>query len=160
MSESIHDRRCGRLTRAGTPCKQVPLHNYGKVGFSPCRQHMTEVEREDAALKWLIYCHGMETARKSSEEYTKMLRERIDKLERKIENREIKENTRFDDGSGRQLVTIDYKLGYAWAGDEPLAAGDKVLLPGNWVHPHAWIGEVTSLGSTWKGDFSQILKRE
>lgn len=63
------------------------------------------------------------------------------------------------DRMGRQLVTIDWSLGYAWSGKEPLKVGDAVRLPPNWLRPNGFVGEVTSLGSDWHGGFAEVIGR-
>lgn len=120
---------------------------------------MTDAEHEDADLKNQIYREGLRTGRQWGADEAQLLRDRIDQLERKANKWKTRAKLRHEDHLGRQLVTVDEKLGYAWAGSEPLAVGDKVRLPGNWVRPDGWVGEVTALGSTWEGDFVSILGR-
>jgi hypothetical protein len=59
-----------------------------------------------------------------------------------------------------QLVTIDGKLVYRWTGDEPVAVGDAVWLPGNWLKGNRpWVGEVTALGGDYDGTILDVLRR-
>jgi len=61
---------------------------------------------------------------------------------------------------GSQYVTIDNLLAYQWTEKEPLKVGDKVRLPGNYTTGFdTWIGEVTSLGSTWDGHHRDVIGR-
>ena len=64
---------------------------------------------------------------------------------------------------GKQLVVIDQSLTYSWRG-EPLAVGDRVLLPENYVSAMKFghgpfSGTVTSLDSTYAGRISEIIRK-
>lgn len=65
----------------------------------------------------------------------------------------------FKDEHGRQLVTTDYKLGYAWTGEVPLKVGDWVEVPGNSFNPYNRRVQVTGLGSTYDGHHQQVVER-
>jgi hypothetical protein len=64
--------------------------------------------------------------------------------------------------SERQKVVIDGRYTYAWHG-EPVAVGDTVLLPENYVTrmklgPGPFAGTVTALESTYEGPLSPVLR--
>jgi hypothetical protein len=53
---------------------------------------------------------------------------------------------------------------YAWGGTEPLAVGNEVWLPENYVSrvrigPGPYRGEVTALGTDYAGPLKQIIRR-
>lgn len=67
------------------------------------------------------------------------------------------------DTTGRQIVEVG-RHAYAWGGDEPLAVGDAVLLPENYVSrarngPGSFGGEVAALGTDYTGLLSLIVGR-
>lgn len=69
---------------------------------------------------------------------------------------------RVTDDNGFQIVTVDEKkkYAYAWNGAEPLAVGDLVRVPGNWLNSQESTARVTGLGNdTWKGDCVLLLGR-
>lgn len=61
----------------------------------------------------------------------------------------------------RQVVEVRTPSGrvlaYSWQGD-PLAVGDKVLIPGNWLYKEAQVAEVVKLGSDYPGHLDSILR--
>lgn len=64
---------------------------------------------------------------------------------------------RLEDERGRQLVTVNGGMAYAWSGAARLKVGEKVWLPGNWTTGHEpFIGIVTRLGSTYRGSHVPI----
>jgi hypothetical protein len=65
--------------------------------------------------------------------------------------------------NGDQVVSVG-KYAYRWRGGPPLAVGDKVLLPENWLSrkkdgPGNWTGVVTELGTTYKGTLAHVVDR-
>jgi len=64
--------------------------------------------------------------------------------------------------NAEQVVEVN-GFAYRWSG-EPLAVGDRVMLPENWLSEMKFghgpfMGTVTSLTSTYNGDLSTILRR-
>lgn len=64
---------------------------------------------------------------------------------------------------GDQVVDVG-GYAYRWRGKTPLKAGDRVLLPENWLSkikngPGAIEGVVTALGTTYRGDLQTIIRR-
>jgi hypothetical protein len=57
------------------------------------------------------------------------------------------------------------KYAYFWEGDEPLAPGDRVLLPENWLSPMLYghrgpfEDTVTAIGSDYDGPLSRIIRK-
>lgn len=63
-----------------------------------------------------------------------------------------------------QIVEVDGRYAYRWPGDPELKVGDRVLLPENWASvfkhgPGPFSGTVTALGTTYRGELSQIMRR-
>lgn len=70
----------------------------------------------------------------------------------------------YHTSAGHQIVVIDGRLTYLWSGAEPLAVGDQVMVPENWLSELKYghglhLGTVTSLGSTYTGELSTIVRR-
>jgi len=61
--------------------------------------------------------------------------------------------------SDGQIVTVDGRYGFRWTGREPLAVGDRVVLPANRWTASTWIGTVTALGAEWTGPMKVIVGR-
>jgi len=64
---------------------------------------------------------------------------------------------------GEQVVSVG-RYAYRWRGDRPLAVGDRVLLPENWLSrkkdgPGNWVGVITDLGTTYTGTLAHIVDR-
>lgn len=63
-------------------------------------------------------------------------------------------------GNGEQLLIIDDRYTWSWAGEPDLDVGDVVLLPGNpWTRDKPYRGVVTALGSDYLGPVRQVLGR-
>lgn len=84
---------------------------------------------------------------------------------RRLERGDTQErkNFRTVTAAGEQLVVVDGRLTYRWAG-EPLKVGDRVLLPGNWLSEVKYgrgpfPGTVTALGSSYQGELSSVLRK-
>jgi hypothetical protein len=61
---------------------------------------------------------------------------------------------------GRQLVILFGRYTYAWpAGEEPVAVGDKVVVPGNRWRREPKETVVTGLGSTYGGELVELIGR-
>jgi hypothetical protein len=65
--------------------------------------------------------------------------------------------------SDEQIVRVDGGYAYTWPG-EPLAIGDRVLLPENWLsavkHGHGpFQGTVTGFGTDYDGVMSAVIKK-
>lgn len=64
---------------------------------------------------------------------------------------------------GDQVVSVG-RYAYRWRGSPPLAVGERVLLPENWLSrkkdgPGNWIGVVTELGTTYTGTLAVVVDR-
>lgn len=150
---------CGRNTKAGTACKGTrPTRHH-----LACRQHATADEDHYGdliAAAWSDgYAAGSESARELGELRVQHLEQQLAELraERDAEQR------RHHDADGRQLVEVG-RYSYTWNGDDPLAVGDDVMLPENYVSaarlgPGPWRGTVSALGSTYVGAMSPVLRR-
>jgi hypothetical protein len=110
---------------------------------------------EDREKRWLKgFDAGFESGRASVRLHTENERRR-----RQLED---EERARFRDRDGHgQLVVVDRgkALTYRWTGDGDLRVGDRVLVPGNWLHPKAEICTVTAIGSSFTGDLQDIIQR-
>lgn len=58
-----------------------------------------------------------------------------------------------------QLVVVNDKWGYRYAGPGFLEVGDLVVCPSAHRRGGWWIGKVTDIGSTYRGRFSTILRK-
>jgi hypothetical protein len=150
---------CGRPTRSGRPCRQRISDPRFEVA---CRTHATGAENEMAAVRRTAYYDGYRDGQGSAREFARFrieqLQARIDRLES-----ESKPPLRTTDQLGRQIVQVGQHA-YAWDGPEPLAVGDQVWLPENYVSrmkhgPGRYRGEVTALGTDYTGHLSLILDR-
>lgn len=147
---------CGRPTRSGRPCRQRISDPRFEVA---CPQHVTDAEAATATTRRTAYekghRDGRESVRTVAEFRIERLQERIDQLERATSQ------LRTTDALGRQIVCVGTHA-YAWSGEEPLAVGDQVWLPENWLSrvmhgPGHYRGEVTALGTRYAGSLSQII---
>lgn len=150
-------RKCGRPTKARTPCKGQP-HGY----LAGCALHNTDDEIEIAALLDRAVWLGYERGSKSEKGSQKLKIEHLEKTVRRLEKKLDAAHRKFFDGSA-QLVTVG-RYGYRWTGSPTLEVGDEVMLPENYVSlmqhgPGPWPGQVTALGSTFDGDHSTIVKK-
>ncbi|MDX3003459.1 hypothetical protein PWY87_17360 [Kribbella solani] len=73
------------------------------------------------------------------------------------------EQLRIYEVDGDQAVEVG-RYSYRWGGEPPLAVGDKVLLPENWLSalndgPGPQTGTVTALGTRFRGQLSRIVRR-
>lgn len=64
---------------------------------------------------------------------------------------------------GDQVVSVG-SYAYRWRGGRPLAVGDRVLLPENWLSrkkdgPGDWVGVITELGTTYAGTLAHVVDR-
>jgi len=64
---------------------------------------------------------------------------------------------------GDQVVSVG-RYAYRWRGGRPLAVGDRVLLPENWLSrkkdgPGHWVGVITELGTTYTGTLAHVVDR-
>ncbi|WP_171171869.1 hypothetical protein [Streptomyces sp. I05A-00742] len=104
------------------------------------------------------YESGSERAASSSRFRVEQLERRVKELEQKLD-----EAVRVYEMDGDQVVGVD-GYAYRWRGDEPLAVGDRVLLPENYVSSMKYgrgpfPGVVTELGTTYRGPLSFIIRR-
>jgi len=64
--------------------------------------------------------------------------------------------------SGEQIVVVD-GYSYRWRGN-PLAVGDRVMLPENWLSALKYgsgpfPGTVTGIGSSYQGELAAVLRK-
>jgi hypothetical protein len=149
----VGDRTCGRPTRSGKPCR---VRIYGRA--VACSLHITEHEREIAEAYQRGYREGRESSDAASRSNVERLEGRVRELEQRLD-----EASRLFEIDGDQIVQVG-KLTYRWRGPEPLAVGDRVLLPENWLSrmkdgPGPYEGVVTELGSSYRGELSFIVRR-
>ncbi|WP_285731987.1 hypothetical protein [Nocardiopsis sp. ATB16-24] len=150
-------RTCGRPTKAGHPCKI-------RVSSSDiaCGTHATEQDRAVAEAHRRGYREGYEVGNSSAGSYSKF---RIEQLESQVEElrQQLDKETRIHEIGGDQVVQVG-GYAYRWRGRPPLAVGDRVLLPENYVSrmkygPGPMEGTVTGLGTTYRGPLAFILRR-
>lgn len=151
------DRRCGRPTRSGTPCRN-PLFGHDLA----CATHATEQDRALADAYRKGYSEGL---RQGYDMGKSGATSEIDRLTRRVQDlqRQAEENARYYERDGDQVVEVG-GYGYRWSGSPPLEVGERVLLPENWLSAvqrgHGpFEGVVTALGSTYEGPLSRILRR-
>ncbi|MDN5914851.1 MAG: hypothetical protein L0I76_07050 [Pseudonocardia sp.] len=150
---------CGRETRGGRPCRQRLPDPRFEVA---CRQHATEAEAELATARRKAYYVGYQDAQESARRYADF---RIEQLQQRISELEqaAKPPRRMTEPTGRQIVEVGGHA-YVWSGNEPLAVGDAVWLPENYVSrvrigAGPYRGEVSALGTDYTGPLSQIIRR-
>jgi hypothetical protein len=150
---------CGRATRGGRPCRQrIPDPRFEVA----CRQHATDAETELATARRDAYNVGYRDAQESARRYADF---RIVQLQQHISELEqaAKPPRRMTEPTGHQIVEVGGHA-YAWGGTEPLAVGNEVWLPENYVSrvrigPGPYRGEVTALGTDYAGPLKQIIRR-
>ncbi|MFE2106932.1 hypothetical protein ACFXAF_13815 [Kitasatospora sp. NPDC059463] len=157
MFEQQYPRPCGRLTKAGTPCKSQV---YGRA-FA-CKLHTTELEKQLLDAYEQGHSEGYAQGRQSAESLAKLRNEHLEGKVKKLEEQLDAQQRRFED-CGAQVVTVD-GYGYRWTGPGRLEVGDHVLLPENYVSalrhgPGPFPGMVTALGTTYSGALSTIVAR-
>jgi len=82
--------------------------------------------------------------------------------ETRVKAREEQERARFherDDYGQLVVVSRGKDLTYRWCGDGDLSVGNRVLVPGNWLHPTPEICTVTAIGSSFEGDIQSVIGR-
>lgn len=151
-------RECGRPTKSGAPCKQQ-VHSLFDVA---CGKHATDHDRELAAACTAAWRAGLDQGKQSQQNSESWelgnLRRRVAELEQAADVAA----RRFTVGKD-QVVQVG-KHAYRWAGTPPLAVGDDVWLPENWVSrmqsgPGPYRGTVTELGSTYPGELASIVRK-
>ncbi len=150
-------RRCGRPTKAGTPCK-AQLYGFDVV----CKLHATPHDRELAEA----YRRGREEGyEQGSELSSRSMKGQVEWLERRVRELEalLDEAKRYYELGGDQVVEVD-GYAYRWRGEPALEVGDRVLLPENWLSrmksgSGSFQGTVTKLGATFRGDLARIVGR-
>jgi len=151
---------CARPTRTtGEPCKARRVSRFAPA----CHTHLTEREAESAEVARHAYTLGWNSGRESgarfAAEHTQQLTQRVKELEAQLDaERHLYEL------EGDQLVEVD-GYAYRWSGPDRLAVGDRVVLPQNWISklkhgPGPFAGQVTMLGTKYRGDIARILRRE
>lgn len=117
---------CGRVTKAGTPCKNLAVRLPHGVDYPmPCLQHSTEAHRILREAVSQAYHVGYGLGERSSVSHLEWEIER--RVREEFEGRECK-HMRSRDAQGRQLVETGGGA-YHWDGDTPLQVGDLVSVP-------------------------------
>lgn len=150
---------CGRPTRSGSPCRQrIPNPRFEYA----CRRHSTAGEVELATARRDAYYEGYRDARHAAQDFAEF---RIRQLEQRIAELEqaAKPPRRMIDEQGRQIVEVG-RYAYAWSGPVPLAVGDQVWIPENYVSrvrhgPGAYADTVTALGTDYRGHLAAVVRR-
>ncbi|MER5568778.1 hypothetical protein ABT083_21545 [Streptomyces goshikiensis] len=151
------DQTCGRPTRSGSPCK-IRLSGSDVA----CSTHATEQDKAVAEAHRRGWSDGY---RLGSESSASLSKSRIERLEQRVKELEeqLDSNRRVYQVGGHQVVEVG-RYTYRWRGNKPLAVGDRVLLPENYVSrmkdgPGPTAGVVTKLGTTCRGPLSDIVER-
>lgn len=90
---------------------------------------------------------------------------KIEWLERRVNDLEKKldDSQRYYELGSDQVVEVG-RYAYRWRGNPPLAVGERVVLPANWVSqlktgPGTFEDTVTKLGAIYRGELSFIIRR-
>lgn len=133
-------RRCDRPTRNGTPCRNT----LGPWEMA-CRTHRDEADTAVGEMLRDAWNEGFTAGRASAPVRT-------------VEVHRPPVRTHTSDG--HQIVTVNGHYGYTWHDREhPLAIGDRVLIPGNWLFREPSEAVVNALGTTHDGHLDAILRR-
>jgi hypothetical protein len=143
---------CGRPTTIGRPCRQR-LHSGG--GEVACRQHETPEEAAYRQGWWAGQTHGWKQGWAAGHASGQQAAAH--------EAARQEQATFRTEIAGQQIVQVG-RYAYQWDGGEPLAIGDRVLLPANWLSaikdgPGPFEGVVTQLGTSYMGPLSRIVRR-
>ncbi|MFG2720693.1 hypothetical protein ACGFW5_20675 [Streptomyces sp. NPDC048416] len=152
-----HNRTCGRPTRSGNPCK-VRISGSDVA----CGTHATEQDKAVAQAHRRGWSDGYKSG---SESGASSSRSRIERLEQRVKELEeqLDDAKRVYEIGGHQVVDVG-GYAYRWRGSTPLAVGDRVLLPENYVSrmkngAGPTLGAVSKLGTTYRGPLSDIVSR-
>lgn len=145
--------QCSRPTKSGPPCRQE-LHGFEIA----CHKHATDHDHKQTAefdARWRATSdrHIAAEARlmkAASEAHAKGVDEG------KRAEAERLRNWRTE-SHGDQIVDCE-GLAYTWGGSPPLAVGDQVMCPGNWLFPRPRPAVVTGLGTAYTGNLQEILR--
>ncbi len=127
-----------------------------------CGTHATEQDKAVAEAHrrgWSEgWEEGCESGASSSKSHIAYLEKRVKELEGQLDAAR-----RVYEVDGCQVVQVG-KYSYRWRGSDPLAVGDRVLLPENWLSkvkegPGPTVGVVTKLGTTYRGFLADIVGR-
>jgi hypothetical protein len=154
----MEERRCNRPTKSGKPCRAILSDRRERA----CAIHATPEDRA-YAQGWTdgvaVGRKGWEDAKEAAK---KELRTEIEfqiRREKAVEGDERNFRTRV---RGKQIVSVDVGgsrlFAYIWDG-EPLAVGDRVLLPANWLNRRPFEGEVAKIGSSYQGEMTGVLRK-
>ncbi|MFI6782832.1 hypothetical protein [Micromonospora sp. NPDC050276] len=157
IEQSDEVRRCGRPTKAGKPCR-VQLSPFDVA----CGTHATEQNRAVAEAHRRGNSEGFRQGWEMGSSSAKSTIERLEQRVRELEQR-LDDAQRYFDMDGDQVVEVD-GYAYRWSGSRPLAVGDRVVLPQNWLSsmrngPGTFEGVVTKIGATYRGELSRIVRR-
>jgi hypothetical protein len=130
-----------------------------------CKLHATEHDRVLAAAREEGWREGLALGKKLGAGAAREERDELERLRAKVKDLEqrLEDASRYYEFDGDQVVEVD-GYGYRWDGSDQLKVGDCVLLPENYVsalkHGRGpFEGVVTSLGSTYRGNLSRIIRR-
>jgi hypothetical protein len=151
-------RRCGRPTKSGKPCQAILSGRRDRA----CGKHATS-EDQAYAQGWsdgeAVGRQGWQDAKEAAKNELRMEIEHQIRQEKAVE--EEQRNFRTEIG-GKQVVSVDIGgsrlLAYTWSG-EPLAVGDRVLLPANWLYASPFEGKVVKVGSSYQGAMVGVLRK-
>jgi hypothetical protein len=151
-------RRCGRPTKSGKPCQAILSSRRERA----CSKHATS-EDQAYAQGWTdgeaVGRQGWQDAKEAAKSELRV--EIGNQIRRERAAEEERRNFRTQAG-GKQIVLVDIggsrPLSYTWGG-EPLAVGDRVLLPANWLHTRAFEGTVIKVGSSYQGAMVDVLRK-
>jgi hypothetical protein len=153
----MEERWCGRPTKSGKPCR-LTLNRWERA----CSTHAT-LEDQAYARGWIDGAAvGREGWQDAMEAAKSELRVEIEnQIRREKAAEEERRNFRTEVG-GKQIVSVSIGgsrlLAYTWDG-EPLAVGDRVLLPPNWLNTSPFEGEVAKVGSSYQGPMVGVLRK-
>lgn len=151
-------RRCGRPTKSGKPCQAILSNRRERA----CGRHATS-EDQAYAQGWTdgeaVGRQGWQDAKEAAKSEVRWEIENQIRREKAAE--EERRNFRTEVG-GKQIVSVDIggsrPFAYTWGGD-PLAVGDRVLLPGNWLHRNPFEGKVVEMGSSYQDAMVDVLRK-
>lgn len=159
-------RKCGRPTKAKTPCKQLVSDRFALA----CTKHEDD---EDIAKRKLLheaYEQGIELGEERGKNLygskARTLRLKVESLEKYVATLHDREKLREDASPRRkrhedeepQVVEVDNRYAYKWDGSHELQVGDMVWLPdAGFNGPRS--GTVTSLRSDYSGRMSYVMFR-
>jgi hypothetical protein len=137
--------RCGRPTTSGRPCRQI----LNSPWSAACGTHATEDDRALEARLSAEWQRGFQAGGggRPPAPCAECAARKAAAAEARL---------RFTQ-EGKQIVRFG-TYSYVWDGDEPLALGDRCLLPGNWLFKEPSEAGVTGFGTDYEGNLSHVLR--